>query len=156
MTPEDRAALHASGFVVPRPWRARDFADLLKHPSIFAIDRDGGFAIGRTALDEAELATLVVAPDHRRQGIGRALLSAFEAEASARGASRIFLEVAADNDPAIALYTRAGYAQAGRRAGYYRAPGGLRIDALVLTRALDAQQTGGGRGGPSPDVPSVL
>jgi ribosomal-protein-alanine N-acetyltransferase len=45
------------------------------------------------------------------------------------------LEVAVDNAAALRLYRRAGFAEAGRRRGYYERPGG-RVDALVLTRVL--------------------
>ncbi|MFX8246689.1 hypothetical protein ABTL56_19205, partial [Acinetobacter baumannii] len=52
------------------------------------------------------------------------------------GAEGLFLEVAADNEPAIALYRSAAFVPVGRRAGYYRRPGGAAMDALVLRRAL--------------------
>jgi ribosomal-protein-alanine N-acetyltransferase len=44
----------------------------------------------------------------------------------------MFLEVAAPNAPARALYAGRGYAQVGLRRGYYA----FDIDALVLRRAL--------------------
>ena len=47
-----------------------------------------------------------------------------------------FLEVAADNAAAQALYARAGFAESGRRRGYYRRPDGSGLDALVMQRAL--------------------
>ena len=56
-----------------------------------------------------------------------------------KGAASAFLEVATDNAPALALYTGAGFADAGLRRGYYRDPaGGAAIDARVMTRALNA------------------
>ncbi len=48
---------------------------------------------------------------------------------------RLFLEVASDNDAAVALYKGLGFAAAGRRKGYYQRPGGKSADALIL--ALD-------------------
>jgi ribosomal-protein-alanine N-acetyltransferase len=56
------------------------------------------------------------------------------AAARARGAAAMFLEVAAGNTPALALYAREGFAEVGRRRRYY-ADG---ADALVLRRDLDA------------------
>jgi ribosomal-protein-alanine N-acetyltransferase len=47
------------------------------------------------------------------------------------------LEVAADNGAALRLYRRTNFTQAGRRKGYYARPGGEKVDALVLARALE-------------------
>lgn len=52
---------------------------------------------------------LVVSPGHRGTGIGRMLMQAIEAEASARGACKITLEVLSGNAPAKALYASLGY-----------------------------------------------
>ena len=52
---------------------------------------------------------------------------------------RLFLEVAEDNAAARALYATAGFAEAGRRRGYYAAADGGRRDALLL--ALDLTVT---------------
>ncbi|WP_212525021.1 GNAT family N-acetyltransferase [Actibacterium sp. MT2.3-13A] len=136
MTPEALAALHAGAFTTPRPWRAGEFETLLASPGVFVLGDAAGFVLGRVIADEAELLTIAVAPEARRQGKGRALVARFETEARARGAEDAFLEVAADNAPARALYHAAGYALAGRRKGYYHAPDGARIDALVLRKAL--------------------
>jgi ribosomal-protein-alanine N-acetyltransferase len=84
---------------------------------------------------EAELLTLAVAPPARRRGRGRALLAAFEQGARERGACEAFLEVAADNAPAVALYAGAGYSELGRRPGYYSRAAGA-VDALLMGRAL--------------------
>ena len=40
-------------------------------------------------------------------------------EAAARGCESLFLEVAADNDAAIALYSALDFETVGRRASYY-------------------------------------
>ncbi len=136
MSPADVAALHAAGFTTPRPWSAAEIAGLLELPGVFLVGDARGFALGRAVLDEAELLTLVVAPAARRQGLGRALLAGFEAEARARGAGRAFLEVAADNGAALALYRQEGWSEDGRRRGYYRTPEGTQVDALLLSRRL--------------------
>jgi ribosomal-protein-alanine N-acetyltransferase len=136
LTPERLAALHAAAFVSPRPWSAAEFAELLGLPGVFLIVRGEAFAVGRAAAGEAELLTLAVPAAQRRQGRGRALVAAFEAAARARGAERAWLEVAADNAPARALYRAAGWTEAGRRRRYYARPGGGAADALLMTRAL--------------------
>lgn len=136
MTPAAMSALHAACFVTPRPWSSAEFSDLLSVPGVFVVGGAEGFALGRALAGEAELLTLAVHPSKRRQGRGRQLLSAFEAEAMAREAEAAFLEVAADNGAAIALYRRAGFVDAGRRPGYYRPPRGGAIDALVMRKAF--------------------
>lgn len=136
MSPAELAELHARCLTVPRPWRAHEFTALLSNPAIVFVTADQGFALGRCALDEAELLTIAVAPTHRRAGVGMGLLRRFERDALSRGAATAFLEVAAGNAPARALYARAGYGPTGRRAGYYRLPGGRFDDALILSRRL--------------------
>lgn len=139
MTPFDPAALaalHGRGFSVPRPWSAAEIAALVAGPGVFLTGGAEGFAIGRAVAGEAELLTLVVAPERRRQGLGRSLLAAFEAEARQRGAARAFLEVSAENTPARALYRAAGWCEGGVRRGYYRAPDRRPIDAVVLSKPL--------------------
>ncbi|WP_299838338.1 GNAT family N-acetyltransferase [uncultured Jannaschia sp.] len=131
MTPAEMAALHASAFDGAARWSEAAFAATLSAPETFVVTSPAGFAIGRVTLDEAELLTLVVAPEHRRRGEGRALVSAFAATARDRGAGTGFLEVAADNAAARALYARTGWREGGRRRGYY---GGT--DALILVTSF--------------------
>lgn len=65
--PPELAALHARCFTSPRPWLAREFAALLGHASIFLCHAPQGFLLGRVVVDEAELLTLAVTPEARRQ-----------------------------------------------------------------------------------------
>lgn len=139
MTPEALAALHARCFRSPPPWSGQDFAGFLADPLAFLlVEGDAGFLLGRAVAGEAELLTLAVAPEARRLGLGRKLVARFQYQAQLRGAQRAFLEVRADNAPALALYESAGFTPAGRRRGYYQEPDGRRTDALVLARELTA------------------
>jgi ribosomal-protein-alanine N-acetyltransferase len=135
-TPTVLAALHAACFVVPRPWNEAEFTALLGDPATLLLAEPGAFLLARIAADEAEILTLATAPGQRRRGCARRLLAAFHTAAAARGARRALLEVAAGNGPARALYAAAGYAEAGRRRGYYRHPDGTGDDALLLARPL--------------------
>lgn len=134
MTPTELAALHARCFTVPRPYGADEFETFLRARECFLLTVPGGFALGRVAADEAELLTLAVDPGHRRRGVARGLLAAFEAEARRRGARRAFLEVAASNAAAIGLYRGAGYDESGRRRGYYRRADGGAEDAVAMEK----------------------
>ena len=136
MTPAEMAALHARAFDWPRPWRSAEFADLLSHSGCFACGDFRAFALVRVTLDEAELLTIATDPDLRRQGRARALMTAWHEEARKRGATQAFLEVAADNQAAIALYQGHGYVKSGVRRGYYRKQDGSLADAIVMTCAL--------------------
>jgi len=133
------ATLHQSCFQTPRPWSADEFDALLASRGCFLIEsaRDG-FLLGRVVADEAELLTLAVSPDARRQGIGATLLAQFEQMAASRGARDGFLEVSAQNAPAYALYVRAGWQVTGTRSNYYQAPDGARIDARIMGKVFDA------------------
>ena len=120
------AAIHAAAFPPAERWDAAALAELLAMPAAFGVlDARGGFALARVAGGEAELLTLAVMPQARRQGIGRALVHVVRAKLDG---APLFLEVAADNAAARALYRSAGLAECGRRRDYY-GPG---RDALVL------------------------
>jgi ribosomal-protein-alanine N-acetyltransferase len=138
---ETLARLHAKGFY--RGWPHQDFAAYLadpeRTPAYVACDakrRIAGFAMLRLAADEAELMTIAVDPKWRSKGIGAALLRAGLEDLLTSRARRLFLEVAADNAPAIALYHRHGFAEIGRRDGYYARPDGKPATALVMSRNL--------------------
>lgn len=135
MSPEALARLHAAAFEAERPWSAAEFGALLSAPGGLLLGDARAVLLARVTLDEAEVLTLATDPAHRRQGLARALLAAFHAEAALRGAGRAVLEVAEDNAAARALYAGTGYAEAGRRPGYYGRKG-RRVAALVLARPL--------------------
>lgn len=133
------ALLHGRAFAKPAAWGADAIALQLGLPGAFGwISEAGGMILARTAADEAEVLTLAVEPGARRQGIGRALVQQALVTARQRGAGMMFLEVAADNGAARALYGSLQFAEVGRRPGYY--PGGT--DALVLCRDLTSFHPG--------------
>nr|WP_264185448.1 GNAT family N-acetyltransferase [Roseicella aerolata] len=127
------AGLHVAAFPPAEAWGPDAIALMLEMPGAYGLWRPGaGFVLARAAGGEAEILTLAVAPAARRQGIGAALMAGALAGAAARGAEAMFLEVAAGNAAALALYRGLGFAEVGRRRRYY-ADG---ADALVLRRDL--------------------
>jgi len=135
------ARLHAQGFY--RGWPREEFAAYLadpdRTPAYVACDRRhrvAGFAMLRLVADEAELMTIAVDRKWRGKGIGRALIAAAFADLMMSSAKKMFLEVAADNAAAIALYRAHGFAEIGRRSGYYPRPDGTPATALVMSRNL--------------------
>jgi ribosomal-protein-alanine N-acetyltransferase len=133
------ARAHASAF--DAPWPPEAFTALMGTPGVFALAAVEAAPVGvilmRAIAGEAEVLTLAVEPAHRRRGVARALLRAGLRQAAAAGAEEAFLEVAADNSGALALYREEGFGQVGHRGGYYRRPDGEAVDALVLRRTLN-------------------
>ena len=96
-----------------------------------------GFAVGK-ALGmggevEAELESVVVRGDMRRQGLGSALCRAVMDWSRKEGAAAIALEVRAGSAGALRLYGGLGYVAVGRRPHYYAEPV---EDAIVMRCVL--------------------
>lgn len=132
---EAAARLHAACFP-DQPWDARSLESSLRGPGVFGFtafceDEPKGLALFRHIGEDAEVLTICSAPDCRRQGVARALLSAALGLLTHTPARQLFLEVAADNEAAQSLYRGLGFEEAGRRKDYYRRPEG-RCDALIL------------------------
>jgi ribosomal-protein-alanine acetyltransferase len=92
-----------------------------------------GGLLAPAASGEADIQTLAVAPDARRQGLGRRIVNALLAEARSRGVREVFLEVRADNPNARALYDSLGFEQIAIRARYYQPDG---VDAQIMRVVL--------------------
>lgn len=133
-------ALHAGGF--DAPWSRGEFEKLMAGPGVFLLkaeEKGGaglvGFVLARIVADEAEILTITVSSAMRGARIGQRLMEAAAAEAMALGAKSLFLEVAEDNEPALALYRRMGFRELGRRNDYY-ARGKSRIAGLTMGLTL--------------------
>jgi len=81
--------------------------------------------------DQIHINNLAVRPELRGQGLASRLLEAVMAESAATGADSATLEVRRSNTPALRLYAKAGFTEAGVRRNYYTQPV---EDALVLVR----------------------
>jgi ribosomal-protein-alanine N-acetyltransferase len=143
--PADAAAVSAiHRMVFDQPWEADGLQCLLELPVVRAYIAEAGpaqelagFIVGQLAADEAEILSVGVAPIWQRSGVATLLLRDFAASVSYSGAKRMFLEVAADNAPALALYFQQGFHCVGRRKSYYERRGQPFADALVLAKACD-------------------
>ena len=89
---------------------------------------------------QAHIATIAVAPEHRRQGIADVLMVELLKVAGERGYDEVTLEVRVSNEAAIALYERHGLSEVGRRKGYYGDNG---EDALIMTLTGISDATSG-------------
>ncbi|MEL7099906.1 MAG: GNAT family N-acetyltransferase [Pseudomonadota bacterium] len=138
MSPDALAALHAEAFAPHRGWSAAEFEALLARPTTELIETFDGFLIAQIIPPEAEILTIAVARKARRRGTAQALVRDLVWRDDLRA---VFLEVAADNTPARALYAGLGFAVTGRRAGYYKRPTGP-VDAVLMRWAKGAPPAG--------------
>ena len=81
---------------------------------------------------KGHVVSVAVKPEHRRQGIGEALVSKALEAMKLHNAKQCYLEVRASNDEAIRLYKKLGF-QVNRTARGYYADG---EDAHVMTKKL--------------------
>lgn len=122
------------------PWSAEAFlAELAPDapaPRSWWVAHDNGkligFAGGMVVDGDIEILDVAVAAEHRREGIARKLLSHVSYDAQMLGCTTASLEVEAGNNVAISLYASLGFAEVGRRRGYY----GAGVDALVMKAPL--------------------
>jgi ribosomal-protein-alanine N-acetyltransferase len=118
--------------VQPRPWTVGVFTDELGAADrVYLVAEEGETLLGYTGAmvtgEDAHVTNLAVAPERRRQGVGRRLMVELIAAVVARGARHLTLEVRPGNTAARALYTSLGLAPVGVRPGYYGDD-----DALIL------------------------
>ena len=109
------------------PWSEEMLRDSLENALYrFVAVKDGARVLGYAGMfltiPEAQIANIAVAPDMRRQGLGRLLLRGLVREAAEAGAEVVFLEVREHNAGAIALYEQEGFVRVGMRKNYYEKP----------------------------------
>ena len=91
--------------------------------------------------DEGHILNVAVKPEYRQMQVGTALISAMLTITERKGVLSHTLEVRADNEPAIRLYEKFGFREAGIRPHYYEEDG---EDAVIMWRIGDPDETGEG------------
>jgi len=125
-------------------WTKDDVQELLANPcsnSLLVKVREktenpavtAGYIMARMIADEVEILAIGVLKPFQKFGLGRGLIEGLIRAAKRAEASKMFLEVAHDNAPAIALYDSLGFIKTGRREAYYKKPDGNKVDALMMT-----------------------
>ena len=122
-----------------QPWPYAAFERFLDAPG-FLVAETGDEVVGYVVADTIDthdgsighIKDLAVAPDYRRRGIGRTLLSRGLVALAASGAGRVKLEVRRTNDAARSLYAAFGFERHHTVPGYYDDG----EDAYVLVKRL--------------------
>lgn len=140
MTLDDLPAVMAiENAAYPFPWTEGNFRDsIITGYSCwlcFEQDRLIGHAVLMQVIDEIHLLNITLAVDMQGQGRGHEFLAHLLSAARGQGGARMLLEVRPSNGRALAFYRREGFAEIGRRRGYYPAADG-REDAIVMAREL--------------------
>lgn len=98
---------------------------------------DNGVVLGYAGLTvvagEGYINNIAVRQEYRKQGVASALLDVFVRFAQAQGIEFLTLELRVSNEAAKRLYMKHGFAQVGRRKGYYDDP---KEDAILMTRTF--------------------
>jgi ribosomal-protein-alanine N-acetyltransferase len=127
--------------VYPHPWTRGNFLDSLYsgYESRVLRQQDGmlaGYFLIMHVVDESHLLNITVRRDLHGYGIGRALLDKVVEIARDNAMASVLLEVRPSNLRALAVYRRYGFAEIGRRKGYYPAANNTREDAIVMRLVL--------------------
>jgi len=142
MTLDDIDEVHAlECSVFPHPWSRANFTDSLAAGYDAWLLRDpagelAGYFLLMYALDEAHLLDVAISGERQGTGLGRHLIETLCERARAMGAESVLLEVRPSNERALDVYKRFGFAEIGRRKGYYPAHEGKREDAIVMRYTL--------------------
>jgi ribosomal-protein-alanine N-acetyltransferase len=120
----------------PTPWSLSMFVLELSKPSgiclaAFADSQLLGYLVCSRYAEAYHLMNIAVDPEHRRQGVARALIDAMLDRAGLD--ANFTLEVRVSNAAAIALYERFGFRNVGTRRRYYQDTG---EDAIIMWRAV--------------------
>ena len=128
------AALEAMCF--SEPWSEKSVASELTNPlSLWLVALEGENVIGyvgsQTVMGWSDMMNVAVHPDHRRLGVGKALIEELIRQLREQGSENLTLEVRTSNENAKALYAGLDFMEVGRRKNYYHNP---KEDALILRK----------------------
>jgi [ribosomal protein S18]-alanine N-acetyltransferase len=130
-----RHVLRIESTVFPEPWSVAVFNSELAlrkgrlYRAVWDGDEMAGYIGFMMVDDQAHMTTIATAPSHQRTGVATTMIVECIETLRDGGTKHVSLEVAANNEPAQALYRRFGFAPVGVRKNYYPVTG---QDALVM------------------------
>ena len=133
------ALLHQQAFY--KGWTEKDFKDFIDDPLIYGLkikkeDVLTSIILWREVGDEAEILTLIVNPTYQKQGQAGLLLKTLMIQLVHKNISKVFLEVAEDNEVAHYFYKKYGFYLLNKRPQYYKREGNKCATALNLMKKL--------------------
>ncbi|MGE5676186.1 MAG: ribosomal protein S18-alanine N-acetyltransferase [Mycobacterium leprae] len=127
------------------PWSREAFAgELMQTYTIYLVAREGDRVVAHGGMhviwDEAHITNIAVRPEYRGRGLGEQMMLELLGRATARGVTRVTLEVRVTNTPARRLYEKLGFVTApgAVRKGYYSDTG---EDAIVMWKDWSEEQS---------------
>ena len=130
-----RHVLRIESAVFPEPWSPEVFNSELAlrrgrlYRAAWAGEQLAGYIGFMIVDDEAHMTTIATAPAFQRAGVATTMIVDGVRTLRTDGVRHMSLEVAANNEPAQALYRRFGFAPVAVRKNYYPVTG---QDALVM------------------------
>jgi ribosomal-protein-alanine N-acetyltransferase len=109
------------------PWKAEDFRQSMEKPeNIYLVVEEDALILGYCGLwgvaGEGQITNVAVAKQHRGRGIAKSMLEKMLQLGRNQGLDAFTLEVRESNIPAIELYHKLGFHDAGIRKNFYDAP----------------------------------
>ncbi|HHT87693.1 MAG TPA: ribosomal protein S18-alanine N-acetyltransferase [Clostridiales bacterium] len=109
------------------PWSRASFIESLSDPNnTYLVATVDGRVVGYCGFwgvaEEGHIYNVAVKEGYKKQGIGFRMLKELIAQAAARGITSMTLEVRRSNQPAINLYKKLGFTEAGIRKDFYTKP----------------------------------
>ena len=122
----------------PTPWSETAFAnEIMSASSVTVVAMEAttvvGFLVAWIVVDQLHVANIAAAVDHRRRGVGGAMMKWLLAEAARKGCTTSTLEVRESNRAARSMYSQLGYRSVSIRKTYYSNPP---EDAVIMLKAL--------------------
>lgn len=120
------------------PWSENAILESFSAGTKFFVALENGSVLGYVGisciLDEGYINNIAVFPEHRRKGVGKALIKRLFGLARDEKLSFISLEVRESNQSAISLYEKFGFKLEGKRKQFYSNP---KEDAYIMTKRFE-------------------
>ena len=118
------------------PWSRQSLeSELDNNNSVFFAAIEDGTVIGyigmSVVIDEGYIFNVAVDENHRKKGVGSALIDSLVTYGKKNNLCFITLEVRESNTPARSLYSKFGFVKVGERKNYYSSPA---ENAVLMTK----------------------